>query len=91
MNIKDGLILHGMTQSSADNIEYNTMVAFQTSKSTTPGYYILKWTGNAYTLKEKYTWHAPDPPVIITEGEIVCPAKFMTPMIKVSYWYHVPD
>ena len=27
---------------------------------------------------------------IIPEGELVCPAKFMNPMRKHSYWYHVP-
>ena len=27
----------------------------------------------------------------IPEGELVCQAKFMTPMIKTSYWYHDPD
>ena len=35
--------------------------------------------------------HALDPPVIISEGEQVFPAKFMTPMRKTSYWYHYPD
>ena len=29
-----------------------------------------------------------DPPLIIPEGELVCKAKFMTPMIKTSHWYH---
>ena len=29
-----------------------------------------------------------DPPVIIPEGELVCPAKFMTPMKKTFHWYH---
>ena len=28
---------------------------------------------------------------IIPEVEIFCPAKFMTPMRKTSYWYHEPD
>ena len=50
--------------------------------------YIVKWTGNAYTLQEKYKCHVFDPPVIIPEGELFCPAKFMTPMKKTSYWYH---
>ena len=53
-----------------------------------PGYYIVKWKGNAYTLQEKYTCHVFDPPVIIPEDELFFPAKFMTPMIKTSYWYH---
>ena len=52
------------------------MVAFQTSDCNTHGYYIVKWTGNAYTLQEKYKCHAFDPPVIIPEDKIVCPAKF---------------
>ena len=39
----------------------------------------------------KYTFHAFNPPVIIPEGELVCPYKFMTPMRKTSYWYHDPD
>ena len=64
------------------------MDAFQTSDINKHGYYIVKWTGNAYTLQEKYKCHAFDPPVIITEGELVCPAKFMTPMKKTSHWYH---
>ena len=56
-----------------------------------PGYYIVQWTGNAYTLQEKYTCHAFDPTVIIHEGELVCAAKFMTQMRKTSYWYHDTD
>ena len=55
------------------------------------GYFIVKWTSNAYTLQEKYKCHAFDPPVIIPEGELVCPAKFMTPTIKTSHWYHKPN
>ena len=58
------------------------MGAFQTSDFNTHGYYISKWTGNAYTLQEKYKCHAFNPPVIIPEGELVCSAKFMTPMKK---------
>ena len=52
MNIKDELVLQGITQAAADKIEYNTMGAFQTSDCNTYGYYIVKWTGNAYTLQE---------------------------------------
>ena len=82
MRIKDELVLQGMTQAAADEIEYNTMVAFQTSDRNTHGYYIVKQTGNAYTLQEIYKCHAFNPPVIIPEGELFCPAKFMTPMKK---------
>ena len=82
MKTKDDLVLQGMNQAAADEIEYNTMGAFQTSNKTTYGYYIVKWTGNAYTLQEKYKCHAYDPPVIIPEGGLVCPAKFMTSMKK---------
>ena len=46
---------------------------------------------NAYTLQEKHKCHAFDPPVIIPEGELVCPAKFMNPMIKTSHWHHKPN
>ena len=67
------------------------MGAFQTSDCNTHVYYIVKWTGNAYTLQEKYKCHAFDPAVIINEGELVCPAKFMTPMKKTYHWYHDPD
>ena len=67
---------------AAEEIEYNTMGEFQTSYCNTHGYYIVKWTGNAYTLQGKYKCHAFIPPVIIPEGELVCPANFMTPMIK---------
>ena len=91
MKIKDELVLQGMTQAAADEIEYNTMDALKTSDCNTHGYYIVKWTGNAYTLQEKYKCHAFNPPFIITEGELVCPAKFMTPMKKTSHWYHEPN
>ena len=47
--------------------------------------------GNAYTLQRKYIFHAFNTTVIIPEGELVSPAKFMTPMRKTSYWYHKPD
>ena len=67
------------------------MGAFQTSYCNTHGYYIVKWIGNAYTLQGKYKCHAFDPPVIIPEGELVFPDKFMTPMIKTSRWYHDPN
>ena len=82
MKIKDELVLKVTTQAAADEIEYNTMGAFQTSDCNTHGDYIVKWTGNTYTLQEKYKCHAFDPPVIIPEGELVCPAKFMNPMKK---------
>ena len=91
MKIKDELVLQVMTQAAADQIEYNTMGALQTSDCNTHGYYIVKWTGNSYTLQEIYKFHAFDPPVIIPEGELVCPAKFMTPMIKKSHLYHEPN
>ena len=58
------------------------MGAFQTSECNTHGYDIVKWTGNAFTLQDLYKCHAFNPPVIIPEGELVCPAKFMTPMKK---------
>ena len=91
MEIKDDLVLNGMNWSEAESIEYNTIGAFQTIDNNTPGYYIFRCTGNAHTLQEKYTCHAFDLPVIILEGEIVRPEKFMTPMIKTSYWYHETD
>ena len=91
IEIKDELILHGMAWAAAYKIEYNTIGAFQTSDSNTPGYYIFRLTGNAHTLQEKYTFHSFDPPVLIPEGELVCPAKFMTPTRKTSYCYHELD
>ena len=91
MEIKYELLLNGMTWSAADDIQYNNIGALKTSESTTPGYYIVLCTANSYTLKEQYTCHIFDPPVIIIESELVCPAKFMTPMRKTSYWYHEPD
>ena len=66
MKIKDELVLQGMIQEASDKIEYNTMGAYKTSDCNTHGYYIVKWTGNAYNLQEKYKCHAFDPPVIIT-------------------------
>ena len=51
VKIKDELVLQGMTQAAADEIEYNTMGAFQTRDCNTHGYYIVKCTGNAYTLQ----------------------------------------
>ena len=91
MDIKDELVLHGMTWAAADEIEYNTIGTFQTSDSNTPWYYIVRCTGNEYTLQEKYTYHAFDPTVLIPEGELVCPENLMTTMRKTSYWYHDPD
>ena len=88
MEIKYELVLQGMTQAAAYKIKYNTMGAFQTSDCNTHGYYIVKQTGNAYTLKEMNKCHAFNPTVIIPEVELVCPAKFMTPMRKKSYLYH---
>ena len=84
MKIKDELVLQGMNQAAADKIEYNTMGDFQTSDKNTHEYYIVKWTGNEYTLQEKYKFHSFDPPVIIPEGELFFSAKFMTPMKKTS-------
>ena len=90
MKIKGEIVLHGMTWAAADKIEYNTIGEFKTSDSNTPGYYIVIWKGNAYTLHGKYTCHALNLPVIIPEGGLVFPAKFMTQMRKTSYWYHKP-
>ena len=42
MKIKDELVLQGMTQAAAYDIEYNTMGAFQTNNCNTYGYYIVK-------------------------------------------------
>ena len=53
MDIKDELVLHGMTWAAADDIEYNTIGSFQTSNSNTPENYIFRWKGNAYNLQEK--------------------------------------
>ena len=91
MDINKELVLNGMTWSSSDSIKYNTIDAFQTIDSNTPVYYIVQWTGNAYTLQEKYTCHAFDLPDIIPEGRLVFPAKFMTPMRNIYYWYHDLD
>ena len=82
MKIKDELFLQGMTQAAADEIGYNTMGGFQTSNCNTHGYYIGKWTGNANTIQEKYKCHAFNPPVIIPEGGLFCPSKFMTLILK---------
>ena len=79
-----------MTWVEEDDIENNKIGAFKTRNSNTPGYYIFQWTGNAYTLQETYTFHSFYPPVIIPEGELVCPSKIWTPMSKSSYCYHNP-
>ena len=50
-----------------------------------PGYYIVQWKVNAYTLQKIYTCHAFDPPVLIPEGKLVCQAKFMEPMRKIPF------
>ena len=42
MKIKDELVLQGMTQAAAYEIEYNTMGAFQTSDCNIHRYYIVK-------------------------------------------------
>ena len=47
------------------------MGKFKTSDCNTHGYYIVKCTGNAYTLQRKYKRRAFNPPVIIPEGELV--------------------
>ena len=62
-------------------MEYNTIGTFQTSNSNRPGCYIVRWTGNTYNLQKQYTLHAFNYPGI-TEEELVCPAKFITPMKK---------
>ena len=80
-----------MNWAAADEIEYNNIGAFQTINSNTPVNYIVWCTGNAYTLHEEYTFPSFDPPVLFPEGELFCPAKFMTPTRKTSYWYHDPD
>ena len=72
MKIKDELVLQGMDQAAADDIEYNTIGEFETINSNMPGYYIVRWTSNTYTLKGQYTCHAFDTLVIIPEGELVC-------------------
>ena len=53
MKIKDERVLQDMNQATAEEIEYNTLGAFQYSDCNTHGYNIIKWTGNAYTLQEK--------------------------------------
>ena len=91
MEIKDELFLDGMTWAVADDTENNKIGAFQTSNSNTPGYYIVQCTVNANTLQVKYTCHAFNTSVIITEGELFFPAKFWTLISKYTHWYHNPD
>ena len=62
-----------MNWAASDEIEYNTIGAFQTCDSNTSVYYIFGWTGNPYTLQEQYTCHAFYPTVIIPEVERVFP------------------
>ena len=88
MEIKDGIVVHSMTWAAADQIIYNNIGALQTSDRNTLGYYIVIWIGNAYILQGQYTCHAFDPPVLIPEGDLVFPDKFMTPMRNTSYWNH---
>ena len=83
MDIKDKLVLNGMTWAAADNIEYNNIVIFQTSNSNTLGIILFDGQVMHIPYKKQYICHAFDLPVIITEGELVCPAKFMTPMRKI--------
>ena len=64
--------------------------ALKNNDSNTHGGYIFWWTGNEYTIQEKYICYAFDTQVIITEGELVCPAKFMKSTRKTYYWYHEP-
>ena len=91
MEIKYKLVLNGMAWEATDEIEYNIIGALKTSDSNMPVYYIVRWIGNAYNLQGKQTCHAFDPPVIISEGELACPAKFTNPTRKTSYWYHNKD
>ena len=42
------------------------------------------------TYRNVFTCNAFNPPFIIPEGELFCPAKFMKPMIKTSYCYYDP-
>ena len=88
MEIKDELVLNGMTWSASDNIEYNTIGAFQTTNSNTPGYYIVRFTGHAFNRQEQYTCHSFDPQVIFPGGELVFPAEFIALTRKTYYWYH---
>ena len=57
MDIKDDLVLNGINCAAVDEIENNTIGAFQTIDSNTPGYYIVRDKGNTYTLQEQYTCH----------------------------------
>ena len=41
MEIKDELVLHGMTWEASDEIEFNTIDVFQTRNINMPVYYIL--------------------------------------------------
>ena len=54
MEIQDEIVFSGMTWAAVEDIEYNTIGAFQTNNINMPGYYIVQWTGNAYTLQEQY-------------------------------------
>ena len=68
MDIKDGLVLHGMTWAASEDIAYNNIGAFKTSNSNTPGYYVVQWTDNVYNLQEQYTCNSFYHQVIIPEG-----------------------
>ena len=91
MDIKYKLVLNCMTWEAADKIEKNTIGEFKARNSNAPGYYIVQWTGNVYTLQKQYTSHAFNTPVIIYKGELVFTANVWTPLSKSSYWNHDPD
>ena len=61
-NRSDGNIQQPTTSEVANT---EKVVAGNEDIDTPPCYYIVKWTGNAYTLQEKYKCHAFNPPVII--------------------------
>jgi hypothetical protein len=84
-------VLMGMTQVSSEEIFEGSFGAFQTSDKQTLGYYIVQWTGIPYTLQDQYECNAFNPPVLIPQGDLVCEAKFWTPMSKGTHWYHEPD
>ena len=74
-------------------MRFNTIPLVNLKLATVTRLGIIFFSGQVMHIpySKMYKCHAFDHPVIIPEGELVCPSKFITPMIKTSYWYHDPN
>jgi hypothetical protein len=81
------LVLEGIGVRMAERVQIGGNGAFLTDDPDADGYYIVEWSGPAYTLQEEIILAEFDPPISVPMGELVVAAKYWNPVPRARLWY----